>query len=161
MIFLSDNGRGFPREKGTLYDAGIATPLILRWPGRIPAGSISGGLVSSLDIVPTILDLAGVSDDHPVRENLRGLSLLPLMTRSAPAWREAVFAERGRHDRDDPQRSVRTPRIASGPRPMMTSRTSLESKAFAMVSGFSWSISAISVTAAMTSAEPLGDISRN
>ncbi len=41
ILFLSDNGRPFPRSKTTLYDSGIRTPLIARWPGRIAPGSVS------------------------------------------------------------------------------------------------------------------------
>jgi arylsulfatase A-like enzyme len=40
VVFLSDNGAPFPREKGTLYDGGIRTPLILSWPRVIRAGSV-------------------------------------------------------------------------------------------------------------------------
>ena len=38
VVFFSDNGAPFPREKGTLYDPGTRTPLILSWPSVIPAG---------------------------------------------------------------------------------------------------------------------------
>jgi arylsulfatase A-like enzyme len=49
VVFLSDNGAPFPREKGTWYDSGTRTPLILSWPEVIPAGSVyDRGLVSKL-----------------------------------------------------------------------------------------------------------------
>lgn len=38
VIMTSDNGMPFPRAKGTLYEAGIATPLIVSWPGRVSPG---------------------------------------------------------------------------------------------------------------------------
>ena len=38
VLFLSDNGRPFPRCKTTLYDSGIRTPLIVRWPGHVKPG---------------------------------------------------------------------------------------------------------------------------
>ena len=60
VLFLSDNGRPFPRSKTTLYDGGIRTPLIARWPGHIQPGGRCGGLVSTVDLAPTILKLAGV-----------------------------------------------------------------------------------------------------
>ena len=50
----------FPRCKTTLYDSGIATPFIVRWPGHIQPGSHCGRLVSTIDIAPTVLRLAGL-----------------------------------------------------------------------------------------------------
>ena len=41
IVFLSDNGAPFPREKGTLYDGGTRTPLIVSWPASIRAGAVS------------------------------------------------------------------------------------------------------------------------
>ncbi len=60
IVFLSDNGAPFPREKGTLYDGGTRTPLIFSWPGCIRAGSVyDSGLVSTVDLAPTLLEVAG------------------------------------------------------------------------------------------------------
>lgn len=59
VFFWSDHGRGLPRAKRWLYDSGIHVPLIVRWPGRIPADSTSDDLVSSLDFAPTVISLAG------------------------------------------------------------------------------------------------------
>lgn len=69
VIYLSDHGRGLPREKPCLYEAGIHLPLIIRWPGRIPAGSVREDLVSWIDLAPTLLHLAGI-DRSMVREEL-------------------------------------------------------------------------------------------
>src|SRR5690606_30346936 len=46
VFFFPDNGRGFPRDKRTIYDGGIHEPLVVRWPGRIPAGAVDPQLVS-------------------------------------------------------------------------------------------------------------------
>ena len=44
IVFLSDNGAPFPREKGTLYDCGTRTPLIFSWPAGIrPARCMTSG----------------------------------------------------------------------------------------------------------------------
>ncbi len=104
IVFLSDNGPPFPRAKATLYDAGLRTPLLLRWPGRIAPGSLSESLVSSLDLAPTLLAAAGV--DHPA--SFQGVSLLPLLDKPATTLRPAVYAEKNWHDFDDHSRSVRT-----------------------------------------------------
>ena len=59
VVFLSDHGAGFAFEKWTNYDAGLRVPLIVRWPGRIAAGARSDALVSVIDLLPTLLELAG------------------------------------------------------------------------------------------------------
>ena len=106
LIGRIDNGAPFPREKGTLYDSGTRTPLIFSWPPVIRAGTTySDGLVSTVDLAPTILDLAGA---HPPAA-MQGRSLRALFT--APAsypGRTYVFSERNWHDCDEHQRSVRT-----------------------------------------------------
>lgn len=68
VFYLSDHGRGLPREKRWCYDAGIHLPLIVRWPGKLEAGSIDDQLVSWVDLAPTVLNLAGV----PIPENYQG-----------------------------------------------------------------------------------------
>lgn len=60
VIYLSDHGRGLPREKRWLYEAGIHLPLILRGPGVAP-GSVRDDLVGWVDVAPTILSLAGAA----------------------------------------------------------------------------------------------------
>ena len=60
VLFISDNGRPFPRDKTTLFDSGIRTPWLLRWPKEVKAGTVNGELVSSVDIAPTFLELAGI-----------------------------------------------------------------------------------------------------
>jgi N-sulfoglucosamine sulfohydrolase len=109
VVFLSDNGAPFPREKGTLYDSGTRTPLIFSWPPVIRAGTTyGGGLVSTVDLAPTILDLAGADPAAA----MQGRSLRALFT--APAsypGRMYVFSERNWHDCDEHQRSIRTRRF--------------------------------------------------
>ncbi len=109
IVFLSDNGAPFPREKGTLYDSGIRTPLILSWPKVIRAGSVwDQGLVGTVDLTPTVLELAGVA----VPKEMQGRSFRRLLTEpSAYAGRTHVFSERNWHDCDEHQRSVRTARF--------------------------------------------------
>ena len=68
FVFLSDHGRGGPREKRWVYDAGIHMPLIVRWPGRVRAGEVREDLVSWVDVAPTLLSLAGV--ERSVAEEL-------------------------------------------------------------------------------------------
>jgi N-sulfoglucosamine sulfohydrolase len=109
VVFLSDNGAPFPREKGTLYDSGIRTPLILSWPKTIPANSVyEQGLVSTVDLAPTILELAGVTPPA----GLQGRSFRALLTQPASyPGRDYVFSERNWHDCDEHQRALRTTRF--------------------------------------------------
>ena len=71
VLFISDNGRPFPRDKTTLLDGGIKTPWIIRWPATIEAGTVSPSLVSSVDIAPTFLSLAGI----PVPGTFEGMDI--------------------------------------------------------------------------------------
>jgi N-sulfoglucosamine sulfohydrolase len=109
VVFLSDNGAPFPREKGTLYDSGTRTPLILSWAEVIPAGAVyDRGLVSTVDLAPTILELAGAT----APKEMQGRSFRPLLTAPASyAGRDYVFSERNWHDCDEHQRAVRTSRF--------------------------------------------------
>lgn len=59
VIFTSEQGSGFPFAKWTLYDAGLKTAFIMKWPGRIRQGSRSGALTQYVDIIPTLVDIAG------------------------------------------------------------------------------------------------------
>ncbi|MGB3852735.1 MAG: sulfatase [Tunicatimonas sp.] len=104
IFFLSDNGKPFTRAKGTLYDAGIRTPLVVRWPEQVDASSTYGGLLSAIHLAPTIMDMAGVAVDTA----MVGRSLLPILTRNAVVPDEFVFSERNWHDCDEHMRSVRS-----------------------------------------------------
>ena len=83
LIFLSDNG-GLRREwvdngklsggKVTLWEGGIRTPLYMRWPEKFSAGSTYKEPVSTLDFMPTILNIAGATE---VPGHLDGVDLMP------------------------------------------------------------------------------------
>lgn len=64
--------------KGSAYEGGMRVPLIARWPGRIPAGHASHAFGFVSDVVPTLLEAAGVQG-----ESLRGASILPVLTGKA------------------------------------------------------------------------------
>ena len=95
IIFMTDNGGnsenvqkgGVPhtqnlplREgKGSVYEGGIRVPLIVCWPGKVPAGAREDTPAIAEDLFPTILDIAGVSYDEPgaIVQELDGQSLIP------------------------------------------------------------------------------------
>lgn len=59
FMTTSDNGAQWPFGKWSCYDAGIRTPLIAVWPGRIAKGVRTDAMVSWIDILPTLVDLGG------------------------------------------------------------------------------------------------------
>ena len=109
IVFLSDNGGrcvfgpdmrpksnsftdNLPlREgKGDLYEGGIRVPYIFRWPGRIKPGTICHEPVTTVDLYPTLLDLAGGSSDGPYP--LDGVSVVPcLRDCNASLDRDALY----------------------------------------------------------------------
>lgn len=106
VLFLSDNGRPFPRCKTTVLDSGIKTPLLVRWPGHIEPGATCAQLVSSVDIAPTLLEIAGA----PPLPTAQGLSFAAMLKDPETPGRAHVFAEHNWHDYAAFQRAVRTKR---------------------------------------------------
>lgn len=104
VVFLSDNGRPFPRDKTTVFDGGIKTPLIVRWPGHAAAGSTCAQLVSAVDLAPGFLAAAGL----PPAPTMQGSSFLPLLSDARTAIRREIFAEQNWHDYEQRSRAVRT-----------------------------------------------------
>jgi N-sulfoglucosamine sulfohydrolase len=104
VIFMSDNGRPFPRDKTTVYDSGIKTPLIVRWPAKVKAGSVTKSLVSAVDLAPTFLTMAGLK----VGELIEGESFLPILEDPKAVVRELIVAEQNWHDYEAHVRAVRS-----------------------------------------------------
>ncbi len=104
VVFLSDNGRAFPRDKTTVFDGGIKTPLIMRWPGRIAPGQMCPQLISTVDLAPGFLAAAGL----PPAPTIQGVSFLPLLTQPARPIRPEIYAEQNWHDYENRSRAVRT-----------------------------------------------------
>ncbi|MFN0021257.1 MAG: sulfatase [Pirellulaceae bacterium] len=133
LIFTSDNGgvatvdwpftpptvNGSLREgKGHLYEGGIRVPLIVRWPGNVKAGVVCETPVTTMDFLPTILEMCGVDKnaikhEQPVSQKpvhgpektttpspatakakdtvLDGVSILPLLRQSGDMHRDALY----------------------------------------------------------------------
>ena len=90
IFHWSDHGP-LPRGKRWPYDSGIRIPMIVRWPGNLEPGSISEELVSTVDLGPTLLSLAGVE----IPMHMQGQAFLG--DQAAPP-REYIYAHRDRHD---------------------------------------------------------------
>ena len=111
VIFTTDHGIAMPRAKCSLYEPGLRTAFILRYPRRTGwhGGVRHKNLVQNLDCLPTILELAGLT----VPAGVQGQSLAGLMEGRAYKGRaykdrDRIFAEMTYHDYYDPRRSVRT-----------------------------------------------------
>jgi arylsulfatase len=91
VFFTSDNGTTFLKEqvdfeffnsvdglrglKGSVHEGGIRVPLIVRWPGRIKAGSVSGHISAHYDAMATLADVAGTKS----AKDSDGISYLPTL----------------------------------------------------------------------------------
>lgn len=102
VIYMTDNGRPFPRCKTRMYDSGIKTPFIVRWPEKIQKGR-TDALVSSIDIAPTFCELAGV--DLP--EVFQGVSFVPVLNDYSAKTRDYIVGEHNWHDYQAYERAIR------------------------------------------------------
>ena len=84
-FYLGDHGWF---DKRWMYEESLRTPLVVRWPDRVPAGTVNRDLVQNLDLAETFLDLAGV----PIPDVMQGRSLVPLLQGETPSdWRDAIY----------------------------------------------------------------------
>ncbi len=105
ILILADNGRAFPRAKTRLHDSGMKTYLIAHWPaGLAQAGQPTASLVSTIDIAPTVLELAGVT----APATLQGVSFLPVLKNPEASVRRHAFSEHNWHDYEAHGRAVRS-----------------------------------------------------
>lgn len=89
VIFTTEHGPAIGRAKHTLYDSGLKTALLIKYPRQIEAGCAYHELLSNLDLLPTLLELVGAQ----VPDNLHGRSFHNLLTGESFEERRAVFAE--------------------------------------------------------------------
>ncbi len=111
VVYTTDNGAmvswwpdagatPFRGEKATTWEGGVRVPLLVRWPARIPKGSVSNGIQTHEDLFSTLAAAAGVDD---VRRKLRneanvcidGVNNLSHWTAGAPSARDTVIYYEG------------------------------------------------------------------
>ncbi len=98
VIFTSDNGgyiNGYRdmdhvtgnaplrSGKGSLYEGGVRVPLLIKWPGVTKPGAVSDEPVTTCDFYPTLLDILGLSGDSTHNAKVEGMSLVPLLQKTA------------------------------------------------------------------------------
>jgi len=89
VIIIGDHGAPFERGKTTVYESGLRVPFLVRWPG-VSKPHVSARMVSTVDILPTILDAAAV----PLPSHkLHGTTLRPLLSDPKAKGREYLAAE--------------------------------------------------------------------
>jgi arylsulfatase A-like enzyme len=114
VVFLSDNGgsgnggnaplRG---QKSTMWEGGLRVPFIMRWPaGKVPAGKVTDEFLTSLELVPTLLNAVGAkgssfakaSEDklHPSYEGVKldGFDMLPVLRGEVKSPRKEMYWQR-------------------------------------------------------------------
>lgn len=105
VIVTTDHGVPFPRAKSTLLDSGVGVTLIVRPPRSwAVAPRREHAMVSHLDLVPTLVELAGGER----RPEWDGVSLVGLLKRDEPQPERELVFEKTYHDGYDPARALRT-----------------------------------------------------
>ncbi|MGB3849479.1 MAG: sulfatase-like hydrolase/transferase [Tunicatimonas sp.] len=115
VLYLSDNGPNSWRwngdmkgRKGATDEGGVRSPLLIRWPDSLEAGTYVTQIAGAIDILPTLVDLTGISAES--EKTLDGLSLKSLLrgdTSNWPArtlinhWRESTSVRSQRYRLDD------------------------------------------------------------
>ena len=106
FLFTADQGAQWPFEKWMLYDAGIRTPLLAAWPGKIKPGTHTPAMISLIDLLPTMLEAAG--GNPPTDIDAR--SFLPVLLGQSDHHRDEIYASHtgdGQMNRA-PMRCIRT-----------------------------------------------------
>jgi arylsulfatase A-like enzyme len=103
VIFFSDNGGGGGADntplrggKSRMFEGGLRVPFVARFPGRIPAGSVSDEFLTALELFPTFAKLAG--QQLPEGVVYDGFDMLPVLAGEKKSQRTKMFWER-RNDR--------------------------------------------------------------
>lgn len=88
IVYTSDHGMPWPFAKWSLYETGIRTPLIAVWPGKIKPSSNAKAMVSWIDLIPTLIDLAGGKSPA----GIDGRSFAKVLLGETDQHRDVIFA---------------------------------------------------------------------
>lgn len=105
LTYIATSNAPLRAGKGTLYEGGVRVPLIVRWPGKVPSGSTSDAIVSSVDFYPTFLDL--VQGKAPDKQVLDGHSMLSALTKNEFDSEREVFTHYPVYHHEQPMSALR------------------------------------------------------
>jgi len=96
IVITGDNGGLLPitdnaplrAGKGSAYEGGVRVPFIVAWPGKLAPKVVSDVPAVTIDIYPTVLELAGI---RPMQSLVDGISLAPLLTKGSKPERDTIF----------------------------------------------------------------------
>ena len=113
VVFLTDNGptqqtftAGLKERKASTHDGGTRVPFLFRWPGQVQAGRKIDRIAAHIDVVPTLLDAAGIDASSLPFD---GVSLWPLLSGVTPPeeWSDrTIFLQNHRGDTPQMNRNV-------------------------------------------------------
>lgn len=106
LLVISDNGRPFPRCKTTVLEDGVKTPFVIRFPPLVQAGTVTDSLISTVDIAPTVVELARGQQ----LKTFQGKSFVPILSNPQAKTRQKAYSEHNWHDYQAFERSVCTER---------------------------------------------------
>lgn len=109
VLYSTDHGTQWPFGKWNLYDTGTRVPMVVRWNGHVKAGSRTDAMVSWVDVLPTLVQLAG----GKAPEGIDGISFSSLFgVGTETAGRKEIFTTHNNDGRVNvyPMRSIRTDR---------------------------------------------------
>lgn len=85
-------------RRPNLWDDSLLVPLLVRWPGVVPPGTVVNECVSNIDIFASVLGMLGIQIPGGVRHD--GLDFSPLLRGEKVAWRDAIFGQYDLHNSD-------------------------------------------------------------
>ena len=98
VLYFSDNGPngwrwngGMKGRKGSVDEGGVRVPLLVRWPGQIQPGTRVTEIAGAIDLLPTLVGLAGIGADLPQDKPLDGRNLQPLLSSEDAHWPDRVL----------------------------------------------------------------------
>jgi N-sulfoglucosamine sulfohydrolase len=87
VIVTTEQGNQLPFAKWTLYDSGLQTAFIARWPGKIKANTVSDAMIEYVDVLPTFVEAAG----GIVEADVDGKSIIPVLLGKKTTHKEEVY----------------------------------------------------------------------
>jgi len=105
LQYIATSNAPLRGEKGTLYEGGIREPLIVYWPDKVEAGSVSNALVTSVDFLPTFADIGWVK--LPTDQIFDGKSMLPQLLGAAPDDDRVLYWHYPVYHHDVPASAIR------------------------------------------------------